>query len=102
MAALVGEDIPQGAAGDSQNQLSALLGKDKKGRGYIIESAGSLAISTGEWKYISPRKKAANKNAKGQHYQLSEDIGEKKNVIGQYPEKAELLKELLELEVNKK
>ena len=102
MAALVGEDIPQGAAGDSQNQLPALLDKDKKGREYIIESAGNLAISTGEWKYISPRKKAANKNAKGQLYQLREDIGEKKNVIDQYPEKAESLKQLLEMEVNKK
>ena len=102
MAVLVGVDIPQGAAGDSQNQLSALLGKDKKGREYIIESAGSLAISTGEWKYISPRKKAAKEHAKGQLYQLKEDIGERKNVIDQYPEKVESLKLLLEMEINKK
>ena len=35
------------------------LGKDNKGRDYIIEQAGSLSVSDGEWKYIAPSKGAA-------------------------------------------
>lgn len=98
MASLLGRQIEQGSASDSRNQLSALLGQDKKGRDYIIESAGSLAISTGEWKYIQPGKKAANNGGLGQLYWLKQDVGEKNNVIDEYPEKANDLKRILEIE----
>ncbi|MCH5720129.1 hypothetical protein MKP07_29885 [Niabella hibiscisoli] len=36
-----------------------LLGNNKKGRQYIIESSTSLAISDGEWKYIAPNQSPA-------------------------------------------
>ena len=75
------------------------MDKTKKGRDYIIESAGSLAISTGEWKYIQPGKKDAENGTQGQLFWLKQDVGEKENVIGEYPEIADSLKCLLNMEI---
>lgn len=108
MASLVKEKVPAGAAGDSEDQLSALLGKDKKGRKYVIESSGLLAVTTGDWKYIMPRQKKAkntsNNNDKqlGQLYHLKNDISEKENVVETYPEKANDLRAIIEKEISKK
>lgn len=108
MASLVKEEIPSGAAGDSENQLAAMLGKDKKGRKYVIESSGVLAVTTGDWKYIMPHqkktKKSSNNNIKqqGQLYHLKKDISEKENVVAKYPKKVQKLRAIIEQEVNKK
>ena len=110
LASLVGGDIESGVAPDSQNQLEAFLGKDAKGRDYVIEQAGSLSISDGEWKYISPSKGAAyNKltntelgnNKQDQLYNLKQDIGEKNNLAEKRPEIVERMKSLLDKEKNK-
>ena len=55
-AALVGVEIPVGAAYDSQNHLSTWLGEDGKGREFVVEMALSRGLSyrTKEWKYIEP------------------------------------------------
>lgn len=107
MAELVGGKMETGHGVDSRNQLKALLGKDAKGRDYVVEQAGSLAVSTGEWKYISPSKGAAyNKltntelgnNKEGQLYNLKQDIGEKKNLAAEHPEIVAKLKAILEEE----
>ncbi|NDV57155.1 arylsulfatase [Bacteroides sp. 519] len=107
LANLLGADIPEGAAPDTRNQLDALLGKDLKGRDYIVEQAGSLSVSNGTWKYITPGKGAAynrltntelGNNPEPQLYNLKEDIGEKNNLAAQYPEKVEELKAILEKE----
>lgn len=108
MASLVKEKVPAGVAVDSQDQLSALLGKEKKGRKYVIESSGLLAVTTGDWKYIMPRQKkaknASNANDKqlGQLYHLKNDISEKENVVETYPKKAKDLREIIEKEISKK
>ncbi|MDH6535655.1 arylsulfatase [Parabacteroides sp. 52] len=110
LAKLIGKEVPAGVAPDSRDQLNALLGVDKKGRDYIIEQAGSLAISDKEWKYITPSKGAAyskwtntelGNDAEPQLYNLKEDIGEKNNLAAQFPEKVEQLKALLETEKSK-
>ena len=107
MAELVGGKMETGHGVDSRNQLKALLGEDAKGRDYVVEQAGSLAVSTGEWKYISPSKGAAyNKltntelgnNKEGQLYNLKQDIGEKKNLAAEHPEIVAKLKAILEEE----
>ena len=101
MASLVGEKVPAGAADDSSDQLKALLGKDKKGRDYVIESAGTLAVTTGEWKYIMPHGRKSKNNpqkALGELYYLKDDIGEKTNVAEKYPDKVQELKLLIEKE----
>ena len=110
MAKLVGNELKPGAAPDSKDYLSAFLGEDNKGREYVIEAAGSLSVSDGNWKYIKPSKGAAyaketntelgNDKAE-QLYNLKEDIGEKNNVAAQNPEVVERLKNILEKERNK-
>lgn len=107
MAGLMGKTLENGAGPDSRNQLVAFLGKDNKGRDYIIEQAGSLSVSDGEWKYIAPSKGAAyNKltntelgnNKEAQLYNLKQDIGEKKNLAAEHPEIVAKLKAILEKE----
>jgi len=46
--------IVNGIPEDSQDQLSAWLGIDPKGRDYVIGAASSLTILTRDWKYIEP------------------------------------------------
>ena len=102
MVSLIDGKMPEGHAGDSQNNLPALLGQDSKGRDYIIESSGQLSVSTGEWKYIPERVlKKQNKTVPAQLYNLKEDIAEKNNVAEKYPEKVAELDKILQAEKNK-
>lgn len=110
MASLLNKTLPRDVASDSQNLLPVLLGKDKKGRDYVIESSNSLSISDGTWKYISPNNgspliKLTNTetgNSKApQLYNLKKDIGEKVNLAESNPQKVERLKAMLEAEKNK-
>ncbi|MCC8146651.1 MAG: arylsulfatase [Bacteroidales bacterium] len=110
LAKLIDKPVPEGTAVDSQDQLAALLGEDKKGRDYVIEKAGSISVTTGEWKYIAPNNGAAysrwtntelGNDKQPQLYNLSEDIGEKNNVAEEYPEKVNELMNILEREKNK-
>lgn len=48
------KEAVQGPA-DSENQWNALIGKDAKGRGYLVEHANGLALVRGKWKYIEPK-----------------------------------------------
>lgn len=110
LANLIGEPIPAQAAPDSRDQLNTLLGKTKKGREYIVEQAGSLSVSDGEWKYISPSNGGAynrltntelGNSKEEQLYNLKQDIGEKNNLAAEYPEIVEKLKAILESEKEK-
>lgn len=110
MSELLGVSLTYDQKKDSREQLSTWYGKDKKGRDYVVEQAGSLAVSDGEWKYISPSdKKAYEKltntelgNApQDQLYFLKKDIGEKNNLAGRYPEKIKAFQRILELEKSK-
>ena len=107
MAALTGIQREDSIQNDSRNQLPALLGKDKKGRDYIVECSQTLSISDGTWKYIAPcRYKAYSPKTRtetgyskeDQLYNLREDVGEKNNVASSYPEKVRELRALLEAE----
>ena len=66
--------------------MNALLGKTKPGRYTYIEHAETLAIVSGDWKYIAPAKGNAMTYATNietgnatipQLYNLKDDIGEK-------------------------
>lgn len=110
MAKLTNKELMEGVAPDSRNQLDVLLGEDKKGRDYVMESARTLSVSTGEWKYIAPcngnpyneltRTETGN-SLKEQLYNLLEDIGEKHNLALRHPEKVKELRGLLEKEKEK-
>lgn len=110
MSDFLGISLADNQKKDSRGQLAAWLGKDRKGRDYVIEQAGSLSISDGTWKYISPSKgKAYDKltntelgnSPQYQLYNLKKDIGERTNLAGKYPEKVEALKRKLVIEIKK-
>lgn len=89
LANLVNVDVSSKQGLDSQNQLSAWLGKERSGRDYVIGSASSLTILTNDWKYIEPNKGAAynpstntelGNNFQDQLYDIKHDRGEYDNV----------------------
>lgn len=107
---LTGATLPEGAAKDSQNHIQTLLGNSAKGRDYVIESAYTLSISNGEWKYIEPNKGARfnrltntelGSDTLPQLYNLKQDKGEKNNLYLVNPEKLTELKNILEAEKSK-
>lgn len=109
-AGLLGVSLPEEAAPDSRDYKDVYTGKKTRGREYIIEQAGSLSVSTGDWKYISPSDGEAyneltntelGNNAEPQLYFLNQDIGEKVNLAAENPEKVEELKSILEKEWSK-
>lgn len=110
MAKLMGKTLESGAGVDSQDYLDAFLGKDTKGRDYVIEFAGALSVSDGQWKYITPNNKPAyakltntelGNSPEDQLYNLKEDIGEKNNVASEHPDIVAKLKKILETESSK-
>ncbi|MCV6605551.1 MAG: sulfatase-like hydrolase/transferase, partial [Porticoccaceae bacterium] len=101
MAKLVGVELEEGEARDSQAILDTLLGKSEQGRDYLLEeSVGTLGLRAGQWKYIVPFPQdkelpnwLPNKKIEGgfsrehQLYNLAEDIGEQNNLAAEHPEK---------------
>lgn len=109
-AGLLGRQLPENAGPDSRNQLQAFLGKDKKGREYVMEVAGTLSILYGDWKYIVPgngpaynrlTKTELGNSKEPQLYNLKKDIGEKKNRAPEQPKKVAELHRLIEGEKNR-
>ncbi len=104
LAALTGRELRPGEARDSRNVLPALLGESSAGRQHIVEQARGLAVRQGDWKYIEPS--PGPKRSKTTHielgndpapqlYDLARDPGERRNLIGENPARAEALAELL-------
>ena len=109
-AQLTGAELPEGAAKDSKNQIDALLGNSTDGRDYVIESASSLSVSDGEWKYIAPSNRPRynrltnielGNDTLPQLYNLKNDIGEKNNLYLDNTDKLNELKNILEQEKSK-
>lgn len=106
LAALVESPLQPDDVPDSFNLLPALLGKDPTGRDYIVQQgSGGLAIRTGSWKFLSPRKgpeitenhKIETGNAPvPQLYDLSTDPGEQTNLAEKFPERVQELQTQLE------
>lgn len=105
-AGLLKQLIPPGQATDSENLLAAFLGKPHTGRGVFIEQGvkDATAIIKDGRKYIHPHPGEAYMKLVGiesgnsstpQLYNLKEDIGEKHNVAGQFPDKVKELETLL-------
>lgn len=107
LAKLLSQPIRPGAAPDSQERLNTLLGKDERGREYVIQQNlnNTLALIRGSWKYIEPSdaprtehwtKMELGNDPKGQLYDLSVDPSETNNVITRYPLVAKELATLLQ------
>jgi arylsulfatase A-like enzyme len=96
---------------DSENQIKAYMGKDKKGRKELVEDAGTLAIVKGDWKYIVPSGGpsydtfvdiALGNSVKPQLYNLKKDPSEKNNLAEKHPNKVASLSADLEKVKNRK
>ncbi|MDN5292532.1 MAG: hypothetical protein PWQ06_2771 [Anaerophaga sp.] len=110
LAKLTEVDISQKGILDSRDQLEAWLGKDDKGRDYIIGSADGLTILTRQWKYIEPNEGAAynplthtelGNDWHDQLYDMLHDRGEYDNVATGNPLIVRFLKEILREEKSK-
>ncbi len=111
-AKLFKKQLPVNVGTDSENRLPELLGKSKKGRSEVVEQGiNSLALLSGDWKYIEPNNgnrmdtltniELGNSN-QPQLYNLKDDIGEKNNLAEKYPAKLKEMEALLLSIKNKK
>ena len=107
LAALTGVAMATEDGPDSFNQLATLLGQSTEGRDHLVEhnSAGTLSLRQGPWKYIEPSdRRAYNQNTdielgndpSPQLYHLEEDRGEQRNVAAEHPDVLEELAALLQ------
>ncbi len=106
-AALAGRKLPDDAAPDSFNVLSALLGEGPSSRDHLVSHAGSgaFAIRKGPWKLIpadgpDPKHDAGDpplpaKQAGGRLFNLADDLGESNNLADRNPDRVKELAELL-------
>lgn len=92
LGSLAGQQPDPASSPDSVNILPALLGDSEVGRDHIVEHAGQIALREGNWKLIPPRRGAKvsaytnvelGNDPKPQLFDLSEDIGETKDVAGE-------------------
>ncbi len=115
-AAVVGVELPDGAAEDSYNVLPVLLGREGEEpvRRYTLHQTIrlDLAIRRGQWKYLDHRGSGGNNysrgplqayalpdtapDAPGQLYDLRADPGETTNLYYRHPEIVRELKAKLE------
>ncbi len=104
-AQLLNEDVPFEAFPDSFNVINALIGNSATGREHLVEQARALSLRVGNWKWISPSNGAKiNKNTntelgnhpEGQLYFLGDDLGERRELSGEYKAQAMEMQQLLE------
>jgi arylsulfatase A-like enzyme len=104
-AAFTHQQLAEGDAPDSYNEMDALLGKSEHGREYLVEEGYGLAIVKGRWKYIPPAKgpktdRTVNielgNDVEPQLYDLSVDIGETNNIAKAHPDEVKELDALLQ------
>ncbi len=109
LANMLNVPLTAGLAPDSKNALPALLGKDKKGREYVVEQNlnGTLSIYDGAWKYISPSDGPAmiretntelGNSPLPQLYKLANDTGECNDLFNKELQKSQELQQKLESE----
>lgn len=111
-AKLFKKQLPDNVGTDSENMLPELLGRSKKGRSVVVEQGiESIAILSGDWKYIAPNNGnrmdtltniELGNSRQPQLFNLKEDIGEKNNLAEKYPSKLKEMEALLLKVKNKK
>ncbi len=102
IAELLGHQLSENEAPDSYAMWNTFAGESTKGREFMLEESVTLSLRYGDYKYIHPTKKKASwikdeKNiesgtsTKPQLFDLSKDIGERKNIAAK---KSRLLKKM--------
>jgi arylsulfatase A-like enzyme len=101
-SAVAGRDVPADGGPDSFNVLPAILGGKSPRDHLVVQTNGTehLAIRQGAWKYIPASRAGARKAAKkgggkAELYNLADDLSETTNLIGEHPDVAARLSELL-------
>ena len=100
IAKLIGYELDNKEAIDSENVLAALLDANASGRDEMLEEAYTLGLRQGPWKYIAPFSGEtpdwlANKDVRSglesepQLYNLSVDIQERRNLADKDPKRVE-------------
>jgi arylsulfatase A-like enzyme len=104
LAALVGQRLAREDGPDSLDVLGALLGESRVGRDSLVEQAGALSLVSGRWKLIAPSdgpkmsiptNTELGNDPQPQLYDLSVDLGERRNVAREHPEVVRELTERL-------
>lgn len=98
LSGVIGAKLGENDGPDSRDTMDTFLGKDKKGQGYIIEmSPGRLALRQNDWKYIggAKRDKKRGRSKDAMLFDVSDDPGERKNLIDQNPELAKSMAQRL-------
>jgi arylsulfatase A-like enzyme len=105
-AKMLNQDLNEKDAIDSYEMLDQLLGKSEVDRDHFVHQGISTnALIQGEWKYIVPSnqpKMNINTNTEmgtdpePQLYNLTNDLGETKNLAKENPEKLKELKALFQ------
>ena len=107
LASLVGQGVPEGAAPDSQDHLSVLLGESNEGRKEVVQQNlnNTLSLISEGWKYLEPSsapsieywtKTELGNAPEAQLYSLTQDPAEQCDLAGQYPERVETMSRRLE------
>ena len=94
LGTLVGQPASITTMPDSQNVLSALLGKSTVGRDSVVEHAEGLSLRKGDWKYVAPGKARDHLGpwvnfiipAPGLLFNLATDSGETNNLAASHPD----------------
>ncbi|MEO0734191.1 MAG: sulfatase-like hydrolase/transferase, partial [Bacteroidota bacterium] len=107
LATLTEIPLPEGAAIDSENQLTAWLGQDPTGQDAIVEESFTLSLRQGNWKYVRPGRPGFSDwitNEKEiesgyalepQLYDLATDAGEQNDVAATHPDRVREMEGLL-------
>lgn len=96
IAELLGHKLDKNEAPDSYGMWPAFAGKSEKGREFLLEESVTLSLRHKNYKYIHPTPKnpswikdqkniESGTSKKPQLFDLSTDIGEKKNIANQHP-----------------
>lgn len=113
LANAIGVEIVEGGAPDTGNALDVMIGKDVKGREYVIEQNlhNTLSVLCGDWKYISPSNEMTfdeptatelGNNPQEQLYNVKDDAGEQINLAAKRPDKVAELKAILDKCISRK
>ena len=90
-AGLLGHEFADEQAIDSRDTMSAFLGDDAAGVLFMIEEARRLALRVGDWKFVQRR----GKKGSAELYDLSDDVGEQRDLAVEQPERLAKMKAML-------